>query len=251
MKIIRFLLSILLFLPAFSLAEQAPCIHYSTKSYIHITKIDLTCPTLKWVVNSPSEKGLSVSQLAEKYQTTVAINANFFSKAHSPIGLVVADGKVWQGSRDTRSKVIFACDKQNKCVIEPKNRQTKASPNWRIAVSGWQYYDAESKTFSCAANDHIGCAQDIYTAKHPRTMLGLDEKNNTLYLVVVEGRQLLYRGMDLPELAKLAGELGLTKAINLDGGGSSAMVWSGKRVSSLPLLQSEERKIANFLGVRE
>ncbi|RRD39808.1 phosphodiester glycosidase family protein, partial [Tessaracoccus sp. OH4464_COT-324] len=65
---------------------------------------------------------------------------------------------------------------------------------------------------------------------------GLDEGQNLLYLVVVEGRQLTYRGMTLDELADLATELKLTKAINLDGGGSSVMVVAQKRISDLPLL---------------
>lgn len=251
MNIKRFLFLILL-LPTLSFAKKVQCIHYFNHSpHIHIAQIDLDCTSLKFTVNTPNEKGLTVSELAKKYQTMVAINTNFFTQTHSPVGLVVSHGKKWQGSKDTRSKVIFACNKQNKCVMEESNKQTKLASDWQIAVSGWQYYDQKSATFTCAPQDKIGCTHDIYTGKHPRTMIGLDEKNNTLYLIVVEGRQLTYRGMNLTELADLATALGLTKAINLDGGGSSTMVINGKRVSALPVLQGSERKIASFLGVAE
>lgn len=250
-NIAKYLFFILL-LPTLSFAQKAQCIHYFNHSpHIHITKIDLNCPSLKFTVNAPNEKAVTVSELAKKYQTMVAINTNFFTQTYSPVGLVVSHGKKWQGSKDTRSKVIFACDKQNKCVIEQPNKQTKPAQHWQIAVSGWQYYDQKSAKFTCAPQDKIGCTQDIYTGKHPRTMIGLDEKNNALYLIVAEGRQMTYRGMDLTELATLATKLGLTKAINLDGGGSSTMVINGKRVSSLPVLQGSERKVASFLGVAE
>ncbi len=76
------------------------------------------------------------------------------------------------------------------------------------------------------------------------------KKRNLLYLVVVEGRQLGFRGMTLTELAQLAQSLGLTKAINLDGGGSSTMVVDNQRLSALPFLQSDERKVGNHFGIK-
>lgn len=81
-------------------------------------------------------------------------------------------------------------------------------------------------------------------------MIGLDEKRNWLYFVVVEGRQLTFGGMTMAQLAELAGQLQLTKAVNLDGGGSSTMVVGTKRLSALPLLQGSERKVGNMIGVK-
>ncbi|WP_373819663.1 phosphodiester glycosidase family protein [Glaesserella sp.] len=235
---------------AFANAQQDCIQTYMPDSYIHVAKIDLNCKNLQVVATDPRDQGMSVSDFAQKYQTDVAINANFYRKDFSPIGLTITNGKVWQKGKDTRARTFFACDAQNKCVIEGKNKLSKTNPKWVTAISGWQYFEQKSGKFECADRDKIGCSQDIFSGKHPRTLLGLDEKNNMLYLVVVEGRQIIYRGMTLNELADLAKKLGLTKAINLDGGGSSAMVVNGKRISELPVLQGSERKVANHFGVK-
>lgn len=229
---------------------QTECIQYSNKSPFHIAKIDLNCKNLQLVGSEKADNGTTVSDFAQKYQTNIAINANFYWKDYTPIGLVVSNGKRWSKYGDTRSRVIFACDKANKCFIEDKNKATPLNKKWQIVIAGWHFYNAKTARFECAEVDKVGCKQDIYDGKHPRTMLGLDEKNNQLYLVVVEGRQLFNRGVSLTELAQLAQNLGVSRAINLDGGGSSTMVVDNKRVNSLPFLQGSERQVANHFGVR-
>ncbi|KAE9533229.1 hypothetical protein A1D25_00830 [Ursidibacter arcticus] len=222
----------------------------SENGVIHISKIDLNCPNLELITTLPKDQGLTVSEFAGKYQTNVAINGSFFRKDLSPLGLNISQFKKWQKSNDTLARSFLACTANHHCHIDPINRITSAKPNWKLALAGWHYYSEKSGKFECSTRDKIGCSQDIFTGKHPRTMIGLDEKHNWLYLVVVEGRQLTYRGMTMNELAQLATQLKLTYALNLDGGGSSTMVIDNKRISALPLLQGSERKVANHFGVR-
>ena len=86
-------------------------------------------------------------------------------------------------------------------------------------------------------------------ARHPRTAVGLDTRNGLLWLVVVDGRQApRSAGMSLPELADLFLSLGVDEAINLDGGGSSAMSLGGRLVSS-PSDAAGERPVGNSLWV--
>ncbi len=60
--------------------------------------------------------------------------------------------------------------------------------------------------------------------RHPRTAVGADRSGQTLWLVVVDGRQPGFsEGMTLEELARQMAELGCWRAVNLDGGGSSVM----------------------------
>jgi exopolysaccharide biosynthesis protein len=54
---------------------------------------------------------------------------------------------------------------------------------------------------------------------HPRTAAGY-RISGELVLLVVDGRQVSSRGVDLQELAILMKDLGCVEAINLDGGGS-------------------------------
>lgn len=60
--------------------------------------------------------------------------------------------------------------------------------------------------------------------RHPRTAIGADRSGQTLWLMVVDGRQPGFsEGMTLEELARQMAELGCWRATNLDGGGSSVM----------------------------
>jgi hypothetical protein len=69
-------------------------------------------------------------------------------------------------------------------------------------------------------------------SRHPRTMIGTTG-DGIIWLVVVDGRQpLLSFGMTLIELRALARGLGLTNALNLDGGGSTTMWVRGEVVNS-------------------
>ena len=73
----------------------------------------------------------------------------------------------------------------------------------------------------------------FYDGRHPRTAIGISKDNNTLWLIVADGRQpSLAMGMTLPELTDLLVDLGAHNAYNLDGGGSSTMVVRGEVVNS-------------------
>lgn len=250
MKFYSLFLILIAFIPNISLAESHCIYNYSENNYIHISRINLNCKGLELISSHVEDKGLTVSEFAKKYQTDVAINGSFFRKDLTPIGLNISYYKKWPRTQDTLARSFLACTAHNRCTIDPKNHLAKINPRWKTAIAGWHYYQQKSGQFECAFNDKIGCTQDIFTSKHPRTLIGLDENRHWLYLIVVDGRQLTYRGMTMYELATLATKLQLTQAVNLDGGGSSTMVVGVERVSNLPLFQSNERKIANHFGVR-
>lgn len=95
------------------------------------------------------------------------------------------------------------------------------------------------------------------TARHPRTAFGLSADRTTAWMVVVDGRQpLSSAGATLPEMAEIFRRLGAADALNLDGGGSTAMVISddgAARVLNSPIhvgIPGRERPSANHLGVR-
>jgi exopolysaccharide biosynthesis protein len=89
---------------------------------------------------------------------------------------------------------------------------------------------------------------------NPRTLLGLNARGTRAWLVVVDGRQKGYSmGMTLRQEADLMLAMGATRAINLDGGGSSALVLrdvaGAVRTVNKPSDAGGERPVANALGV--
>jgi len=100
-------------------------------------------------------------------------------------------------------------------------------------------------------NDHDVLAQQpgvrpaFGEQRHPRSAIAWNAEH--LYWVLVDGRQPPWSdGMSLRELTDLLRELGASQAINLDGGGSSALVLNG-RVVNRPSDAAGERAVANAL----
>lgn len=85
-------------------------------------------------------------------------------------------------------------------------------------------------------------------SRHPRTMIGTDS-GGALWLVTVDGRQPGFSaGMTLVELRELARRLGLTNALNLDGGGSTTM-WVQGAIVNRPSDAAGPRKVSDSLLV--
>lgn len=95
-------------------------------------------------------------------------------------------------------------------------------------------------------------------ARHPRTAAGVDDTGRVVYLLVAEGRMASRSiGLTLYEVGAWLRYLGSVDGLNLDGGGSSAMVirdegGAPRRVNRTvhnPIFGSE-RVVANHLGFR-
>jgi hypothetical protein len=70
---------------------------------------------------------------------------------------------------------------------------------------------------------------DITDGRYPRAALGLG--NGMLMAVAVDGRAPYDAGMTLEELATFMAGLGCETALNLDGGGSAALVCGGRMIN--------------------
>lgn len=88
---------------------------------------------------------------------------------------------------------------------------------------------------------------DVRLGAAPRTAFGVDAQGRYIILVA-DGRQKFYStGLTLNELAATMQKLGAVDALNLDGGGSTAMAVRGKLVNRPS--DGRERSVANALLV--
>ena len=91
-------------------------------------------------------------------------------------------------------------------------------------------------------------SDDLIRQRHPRTAIGI-RRDGRLVLVTVDGRQPKKSvGMTIKELAALMIELECRDALNLDGGGSTAMVIKNRVVNN-PSDQAGERPVSDALLV--
>ncbi|CCI51377.1 phosphodiester glycosidase family protein [Nostocoides jenkinsii] len=84
--------------------------------------------------------------------------------------------------------------------------------------------------------------------QQPRTGIGWIEDNHLLF-VAVDGRSSGYsRGVTMTEMAEIFAGLGAKVAYNLDGGGSTAMVFNGALVNN-PLGKGKERGTSDIIYI--
>jgi exopolysaccharide biosynthesis protein len=95
---------------------------------------------------------------------------------------------------------------------------------------------------------------DITKGRHPRCALGVGD--GALLAVCCDGRRSgVDAGLELAELARLMVSFGARDAINLDGGGSTTMVYADTRsagtlrIANRPSDASGERPVANALAI--
>ena len=85
---------------------------------------------------------------------------------------------------------------------------------------------------------------------HPRTAIGVAADRATLILAVIDGRRAGLPGVTSLEMIPLLEEFGAADAINLDGGGSSALwIEAEGGIVNRPS-DGHERTVMNHLGVR-
>jgi hypothetical protein len=205
-------------------------------SVAFIERIELTAPGVGFTTTPPSgpleTTSQSTSQFLQSTGAQVAINANFFSDvAATPspenlIGLAVSNGTVVApqtfGSNDAAASLVIA--KTNTATISPAGSTQIDLSHVFNAVSGNQIVTDGLNT---SATTPTGAPHDPF-GLDPRTGIGLSEDGRFLYLIAIDGRQPGYSvGVTTSDEAALMIDLGIFDGLNLDGGGSTALVQSG------------------------
>jgi hypothetical protein len=229
---------------------------------IHTLTIQLNAPGVSFFVTPGDPKAelplraRTTSEFAREFQVQIALNGDFFSPwySNSPWDYYPHGGDLVcvQGIAASEG-VVYSNTNQNETVgtlyLSIDNRGSFVSPTNAIfnAISGrWLIRDGELSTLKNV------------DALEPRTAIGLDRDGGRLIVIIVDGRQPNYsEGVTLLELAGLLRTAGAYESINLDGGGSSALVaetakgkWESLNCPIHTRLPWRERPVANHLGIR-
>ena len=128
-------------------------------------------------------------------------------------------------------------------------------PAAAVLEDGRVVFDMRFARYS-VTESHGRCVVQFWSEERNvmRTVVGLDRKGCQMTLFIMDGRQpALSIGMTLAELSKELIALGCDNAINLDGGGSTDLVYRDAATRQLKVLNSpsdtRERSVADVLGV--
>lgn len=115
-------------------------------------------------------------------------------------------------------------------------------------VGGWPRLLDGGRSVAARADSVEGTFARFSSARHPRSAIGFSRDSATMYLVAVDGRQAASAGATLEELARILQEVGAYDALNLDGGGSTALVVGGT-LANVPSDSAGERPVGNVIAV--
>jgi len=190
----------------------------------------------------------TVLSLADRKGAIAAVNGGFFAIGGyhdgSPCGILKIDGQ-WYGLPLHPRGAIGWTDREQKPIfdqllahiegidvfVESQTGST-TSEQWDSMdhiVGGTPLLIQNGKRNSNFVSERT--ISTFLTDRHARTAVGLLPNGYWLF-VVVDGKQPdLSLGMTMDELADLMQELGCIAALNLDGGGSSTLVYEGQVIN--------------------
>jgi hypothetical protein len=215
---------------------------------IRAVRIDCREPTIDFLV-TPSNGARPLdcdartpSEFLREFKCQVAINGSVFlptaGRAREPLdvrGLSLSRGD------------LYSEPNQFDALLIAKDRKAWIAP---APVEVGKAYNGLSGYYALLLD---GRNTDDDKDLNPRSAVGISRDQRYLILMTIDGRQTDYsEGATTAETAEWLRKLGAFSGLNLDGGGSTALVIEGPDGSPLPLNSpsgKHERWVANHLGV--
>ncbi|KJE91657.1 hypothetical protein CAOG_02765 [Capsaspora owczarzaki ATCC 30864] len=169
---------------------------------------------------------VNTSVTAKQNNCLFATNAGFFDvNTGACIGNIVIDGKTVEAA--VTARVNFGLQGQRSFITGYLDQSDVQSGKYNLTQlltgAGWLVRDGKSYLDTSRYTESLD--SNFVTEKAPRTSIGTFA-NGTMAIFVVDGEEDIGTGVDLYEFTEILLDLGLTNAINLDGGGSSAVFYN-------------------------
>ena len=186
----------------------------------------------------------ATSDIAEDVNAILAINGDYYGVREK--GYVLRNGVLYRSTaaKGQEDLVIYE-DGSFEIINESEVTAEEFLEKGAVQILSFGPALLENGVISVDPNDEVGQAK----ASNPRTAIGV--VNGLHYLFIVsDGRTDESEGLSLYELALFAKELGAQTVYNLDGGGSSTMVFTGEVINNPTSGGSiKERKVSDIVFV--
>ncbi|MBE8721941.1 phosphodiester glycosidase family protein [Sphingobacterium pedocola] len=203
---------------------------FESKQYVNIFEIDLS-KGFQIEIPYVTSGFLKTSDAAVAKDALVAFNGSFFNTTTGGSTVFFKNN----GQLINQTVNGFTAYRENGAVVLDNaglpSVVAKPSGGWAalaqpVALAGGPLLIMDSKQLS-------QLEVDFNETRHPRTAVGITADNKML-VVVVDGRSSQSQGLTIPQLSELMAGLGCTRALNLDGGGSSTAWVKGEGIVNFP-----------------
>ncbi|MBR3376671.1 MAG: phosphodiester glycosidase family protein [Mogibacterium sp.] len=196
---------------------------------VYLAEVSLDSPEYLKTAFAQEAYGRNVtettSDIADSVNAILAINGDFYGTQEK--GYVIRNGVLYrnEGSNDREDLVIYG-DGSFGIISEGEVSAEQLLENGAVQTLSFGPALVEEGEISVGLNEEVGRAM----ASNPRTAIGI-KADGTYLLTVSDGRTDESEGLSLYELAEFMQSMGAVTAYNLDGGGSSTMVFNGTVVN--------------------
>ena len=167
----------------------------------------------------------TTSDIADENNAVLAINGDYYGARQS--GYVIRNSKLYRNTSGDRDALAIQKNGAFKFVSESETSAEQLLQAGALQVFSFGPVLLNNSEISVGENEEVGMAM----ASNPRTAVGYLGNNHYVF-VVSDGRTSESAGLRLYELASFMKEIGVVDAYNLDGGGSSTMVFKGEIINN-------------------
>ena len=197
---------------------------------VHVAEASLASPEYLRTALAQGIYGKNIteetSEIASYNNAILAINGDYYGTRES--GYVIKNGQLY---RDTpapgQEDLVICSDGSFRIISEDEVSAEGLLEDGAVQTLSFGPALVEDGQVSVGADEEVGRAM----ASNPRTAIGI-KADGTYIFAVADGRTEESAGLWLYELAEFMKEQGAVTAYNLDGGGSSTMVFNGSVINT-------------------
>ena len=197
---------------------------------IYVADITLSSPEYLQTALAQNAYGRNVtektSEMAVENGAILAINGDYYGAQES--GYVLRNGVLYRdiAERGQEDLVIYE-DGSFEIITEDEVTAQELLDRGAVQILSFGPALVTGGDVSVTAGEEVGKAR----SSNPRTAIGVIDDLHYVF-VVSDGRTDESEGLSLYQLAEFMSELGAETAYNLDGGGSSSMVFNGNVINN-------------------
>jgi len=182
-----------------------------------------------------------VTEMAEMTGAIFAVSGDYYSQRSN--GCVIRNGVLYKNTKTSRDLLVMY--ENGDLDIIPYGEYPDGEELIEQGVIQ-AYIFGPAIVEDGKAVDEVRKTSDYIEESHPRMIIGQIDTLHYLF-VAVDGRRDDAVGMDIYECGELMESLGCRVAYNLDGGGTTTMVFQGE-IINVPS-QGSERAISDGIGI--